>query len=167
MSTGGMIAIGDPIPRVDGPAKVTGAAKYAAEFSIPGLTYGSLVMSTIASGRVARMDTAEAERAPGVLAVITPANAMRLPAPERRLTLLQDDRVFYQNQPIAIVVAEKFEQARHGASLVRTQYEAGPAKLDFLGGFPGAHPSSHNNEPGDQSWGDVNAGLAGAAVKIE
>ena len=58
-----------------------GAARYAAEFSIPGIAYASLVMSTIPSGRVSRMDTAEAQRAPGVLAVITPANAIRLPAP--------------------------------------------------------------------------------------
>jgi xanthine dehydrogenase YagR molybdenum-binding subunit len=167
MSVPGAVTIGDPLPRVDGKAKVTGAAKYAAEFSVPGLTYGALVMSTIPSGRVSRMDTAEAERAPGVLAVITPANAMRLPSTERRLTLLQDDLVFYQNQPIAIVVAETFEQARYGASLVRPRYEPGPAKLDFKAGFPSGYPSTHNGEPGDQSWGDVDAGLAGASVKID
>ncbi len=62
MSGNGSVAIGDPLPRVDGRAKVTGSAKYSAEFPIPGLVYGSLVMSTIASGRVVRMDTAAAEQ---------------------------------------------------------------------------------------------------------
>src|SRR5436305_4903097 len=100
------IAIGDPLARVDGEAKVTGAARYAAEFSIPGLAYASVVMSAIPSGRVTRFDTAESERAPGVIAVITPKNALRLRSPERRLTILQDDHVFYNNQPIAIVIAE-------------------------------------------------------------
>ncbi len=163
----GSVAIGDPLPRVDGRAKVTGSAKYSAEFPIPRLVHGSLVMSTIASGKVVRMDTAAAERAPGVLAVITPSNAIRLAAPERRISLLQDDRVFYQNQPIGIVLAETFEQARYAASLVKPQYEAAPAKLDFEGGFPNSYPSSHNGEPGDQSWGDVDAALAAAEVKVD
>jgi xanthine dehydrogenase YagR molybdenum-binding subunit len=167
MSSNGSIAIGDPMPRVDGRAKVTGTAKYSAEFPIPGLVYGSLVMSAIASGKVVGMDTAEAEHAPGVLAVITPANAMRLVAPERRISLLQDDQVFYQNQPIGIAVAETLEQARHAASLVKPRYQPGEARLDFLGGFPSSYPSSHNNEPGDQSWGDVDAALAAAEVKID
>ena len=114
-----MTTIGDPLPRVDGVAKVTGTARYSAEFAVPGITYGALVMSTIPSGRVLHMRTVEAEHAPGVLAVITPANAIKLPAPEKRLTLLQDDKVYYQNQPIAIVVAETLEQARYAASLVR------------------------------------------------
>ena len=167
MSTQGPVAIGDPLPRVDGRAKVTGSAKYSAEFQMPGLSYASLVMSTIPAGRVVRMDTSEAEQAPGVLAVITPANAVRLPAPERRISLLQDDRVFYQNQPIAVVVAETLDQARYGASLVRPQYQAGPPKLDFIAGFPSSYTYSHNNEPGDQSWGEVEAGLAAASVKID
>ncbi len=167
MSSNGMVAIGDPLLRVDGRAKVTGAAKFAAEFPVPGLVHGWLVMSTIASGKVIRMDTAKAEQAPGVVAVITPANAIRLAHPERRISLLQDDQVFYQNQPIGIVVAETLEQARYGASLVEPQYEAGPAKLDFEGGFPSSYPSTHNGEPGDQSWGDVDGALAAAEVKID
>ena len=160
------ITIGDPLPRVDGPAKVTGTAKFSAEYSIPGLVYASLVMSSIPSGRV-QLSTTEAERAPGVLAVITPANVINPPAPEHRLSLLQDDQVYYQNQPIAIVVAETLEQAHYGASLVQPQYQATPAKLDFLAGFPASYPGSHNNEPGDQSWGDVDAGLKNAALRID
>jgi xanthine dehydrogenase YagR molybdenum-binding subunit len=161
------ISIGDPLLRVDGREKVTGTAKYSAEYHMPGLVYASLVMSTIPSGRVTRIDTAAAQRARGVVAVITPANALRLPAPERRLTLLQDDRVFYQNQPVAVVIAETLEQAHYGASLVRPKYAPEPAKLDFLAEFPNGHPSSHTGEPGDQSWGDVDSGLASASIKID
>jgi xanthine dehydrogenase YagR molybdenum-binding subunit len=163
-----MIArIGDPLPRVDGILKVTGEAKYSAEFRVPGLVYASLVMSTIPSGRVASMDTSEAQGAPGVLAVITPANAIRLPASEQRISLLQHDRVFYQNQPIAIVVAETLEQSVYGASLVRPRFDDAPSKLDFAAGFSDSYPSTHNGEPGDQSWGDVDSGLAMAAVTVD
>ena len=124
-------------------------------------------MSTIPSGSISQIETSEAERAYGILSVITPSNAIRLPAPEKRISLLQDNQVFYQNQPIAIVVAETLEQAQSGASLVRPEYKTTPAKLDFMAGFPNSYPSSHNNEPGDQSWGNVDAGLADAAVKID
>ncbi len=161
-----LVSIGDPFSRVDGRAKVTGTAKYAAEFPVAGLTHAVLVMSTVPSGRVT-FDTATAERAPGVVAVITPANALRLAAPERRLTLLQDNQVFYNNQPIAIVVAETLHQARHAASLVRAQYEQTAPKLNFEAGFPRSYTSTHNGEPGDQSWGDVDGGLAKAEVKVD
>src|SRR5947207_2896643 len=100
-----LVAIGDPISRVDGKAKVTGTAKYSAEFQISRMAHASLVMSTIPSGRITRINISEAERAPGVIAVITPQNAFRLPGNERRLALLQNDEVFYQNQPVAMVVA--------------------------------------------------------------
>src|SRR5438477_10339965 len=149
MKSSGITTIGEPHPRVDGPAKVTGTARYAAETELPGLLYGSLVMSAIPSGRVLRLDVAEAERASGVVAVITPRNALKLPGAERRLTLLQDDQVFYQNQPIALVVAETFHEAQYGASLVRAEYEKTVAKLDFEAGFPASYTYTHNGEPGD------------------
>lgn len=160
------ISIGDPLARVDGPAKVTGHAKFSAEFPIPGLAYAKLVMSTVPSGRV-QIDTSQAEHAPGVIAVITPANALRLPKSERRITVLQDDQVFYNNQPVAVVVAETLEQAQHAAQLVKQSYQPAPAKLDFRAGFPNSYPGEHNGEPGDQSWGDVDAGLAQAEVKVD
>src|SRR5437764_381925 len=167
MKSSGIMTIGESLPRVDGPAKVTGSARYAAETELPGLLYASLVMSTIPSGRVQRLDVAEAERASGVVAVITPRNALKLPGAERRLTLLQDDQVFYQNQPIALVVAKTLHEAQHGASLVRPEYANSSAKLDFEAGFPASYTSTHNGEPGDQSWGDVEAGLKSAAVKVD
>jgi xanthine dehydrogenase YagR molybdenum-binding subunit len=167
MKASGTVAIGDPLPRVDGWAKVTGAAKYSVDVNAAAITYGALIMSTIPSGRIVRMNTAKAAQAPGVLAVITPANAIRLHAPERRISLLQHDAVYYQNQPIGIVLAETFEQAQYAASLVHPDYRPEPATLDFLAGFATSYTSSHAGEPGDQSWGDVDAGLAAAEIKID
>src|SRR5205823_4578822 len=99
-------SIGQPISRVDGRLKVTGGATYAAEFDVPGLAYGAIVRSTVASGRIAAIDAAEAEGAPGVLAVLTHQNAPRLAFRRRksivdpefgeRLHVLQDDTVNHQ-----------------------------------------------------------------------
>ncbi len=135
-------AIGKPVERVDGRLKVTGGARYAAEFPIKGVTHGVLVMSTIASGRIRGIDTREALRAPGVLAVITHLNAPRLHFPERRLGIdprtvddhlapvfgrtlpvLQEDTIYFNGQPVAVVVAETLEQAEHAATLVRVVYD--------------------------------------------
>ena len=108
--------IGQPVSRVDGRQKVTGAATYAAEFDQPGQAYGVIVRSTVANGRIASMDSTAAQRASGVLAVLTHRNASRLayrphkglpdPATGERLHVLQDDRVNHQGQPIALVIAE-------------------------------------------------------------
>ncbi len=111
--------IGDPLNRVDGRLKVTGAAKYSGEYQIPGLTYGVLVPATIASGTVVSMDTKAAERAPGVLAVITPFNAPKVPGfqpgaarPVRGLKLFDDDQVYFNGQPVALVIAERPSNGR-------------------------------------------------------
>src|SRR5439155_5274793 len=124
--------IGKPISRVDGRQKVTGAARYAAEFEVPNVAYGAIVRSTIASGRITSIDGAPAEQAPGVIVVLTHRNAPRLayrehkavvdPSVGERLHVLQDDRVNHQGQPIALVVAETLEQASHAATLVRVTY---------------------------------------------
>jgi xanthine dehydrogenase YagR molybdenum-binding subunit len=162
-----MSVIGSPLTRVDGKQKVIGAAKFSAEFEIPQMAYAVMVTSTIPSGQIAGMDTSAAEKSPGVLAVITPRNIQRLPGAERRITVLQDTNVYYQNQPIAVVVAETLEQAHYAAQLVRTRYDEKAAKLDFEAGFPASYPGEHNGEPGDAGWGDVNTGLAQAEVKVE
>src|SRR5437762_4397671 len=101
--------IGKPVSRVDGRQKVTGAATYAAEFDVPGQAHSAIVRSTVANGRVASIDTKAAQRAPGVVAVLTHHNAPRLayhahngftdPAVGERLHVLQDDRVSHQGQP--------------------------------------------------------------------
>lgn len=130
-------AIGKPVERVDGRLKVTGAARYAAEFKTANLTHGVLVMSTVASGRIRSIDTKAALNAPGVLAVITHQNAPRLNFPERpktnddhvapvfgrSLPVLQDTTIYFNGQPIAVVVAENLEQAEYAATLVRVDYD--------------------------------------------
>jgi len=161
-----MTVIGDPLNRVDGRLKVTGAAKYTAEVQIRNLAHAVMLCSTIGRGRVVRMDTSQAEHAPGVVGIMTPWNAAKLAGAEDRLTTLQNDKVFYNGQPIAVVIAEELHLAQHAASLVRVQYQAEPPQLDFEGGFPTAFPG-HSFQPADTSWGDVEAGLAQADVKID
>jgi xanthine dehydrogenase YagR molybdenum-binding subunit len=162
-----MSVIGAPLSRVDGRMKVTGAAKYSAEFQIPHLAYAVLVQSTVPAGHIDRMDTAQAGRAAGVITILKPGNAPRLPKPEDRISLLQDDSVHYNNQPIAVVVAQTLQQAHHAASLIRTQYKQETPKLDFIAGFPSSYPGSHTGIPGDVSFGDVDSGLQQAEIKID
>jgi xanthine dehydrogenase YagR molybdenum-binding subunit len=171
-----MTVIGESITRVDGRAKVTGAAKYAAEFQIPQLAYAVMVTSTIPNGRIQRMETAAAQRAAGVLTIMTPANAPKLPQggkaavhppAGRVLSLLQDDLVHYNNQPIAVVVAETLNQALYAASLIRVRYQEEPAQLDFQAGFATAHPGGHGHDPAEVSAGQIAAGLAAGEIKVD
>ena len=126
--------IGTSTSRVDGVAKVTGAAKYAAEFNVPGLAYGSVVTSTIAKGRITRIDTSAALRVKGVLDVLTHENRPPMADNDEAykddvapagspFRPLYDDRIMFNGQPIALVVAETSEIARFAASLVRVEYE--------------------------------------------
>lgn len=134
--------IGEPVSRVDGRLKVTGAATYAGEFDPgPDLSYGVIVSSTIAGGRITDLDTSAAEAAAGVVAVLSHRNAPRLPYLEHkalvdpavgeRMHVLQDDRVRHQGQIVALVIAETFEQATYAASLVRMTCAEEPAVTSF------------------------------------
>jgi xanthine dehydrogenase YagR molybdenum-binding subunit len=121
--------------RVDGRAKVTGAARYTAEFDIKGLSYGVLVSSNVTRGAIKAMDTKAAEKAPGVLAVITHLNAPKVPGYEttvhptkgptggRGLQVFGDEHVRFNGQPVALVIADTFERATHAASLVKVAYD--------------------------------------------
>jgi xanthine dehydrogenase YagR molybdenum-binding subunit len=164
--------------RYDGVAKVTGTAKYAAEFREPfdrkQMAYAVMVQSTIASGSVAAVDRSAAEKAAGVLAVITPFNAPKLstgpaqPPARRHISLLQETDVFYNGQPIAIVVAATLEQAKQGAKLLKVTYKQQAAKLDFMGRLGEARqPKSAGKEPVKKMRGDVAGGLANAAVTVD
>jgi xanthine dehydrogenase YagR molybdenum-binding subunit len=126
--------IGKPISRVDGRAKVTGRAKYAAEYNVPGLVYGHVVSGAVAKGKITRIDASEALALPGVLQVFTHENTPRLAwldrswrdelaPPGSPFRPLQDDAIRYSAQPVALVVADAFELARYAASLVRVEYE--------------------------------------------
>ncbi len=122
-------AIGRPMDRVDGPEKVTGRARYPAEFGFDDLAYGVVVQSTVAAGRITGIDTRAAEAEPGVLAVISHANAPALqPAPPSVMgpsapPALQDREVRHHGQHVAVVVAETLEQATAAAALVRVEYQ--------------------------------------------
>ena len=135
--------IGTPTSRVDGIAKVTGAAKYAAEFNVPGLAHASVVSATIAKGRITRIDVSAATRLKGVLTVLSHENRPPLPdtdqayrdevAPDGSpFRPLYDGNIKFNGQPIALVVAETPEIARHGASLVRVEYETGAHVTDIF-----------------------------------
>jgi xanthine dehydrogenase YagR molybdenum-binding subunit len=127
--------IGTATSRVDGRAKVTGAAKYAGEFNTAGLAHASVVTSTIAKGRIARIDANEALSVEGVIDVLTHQNRPSMAsaddaykdevAPEGSpYRPLYDDRIWFNGQPVALVVAEEPEIARFAASLVRVEYDA-------------------------------------------
>src|ERR671915_209277 len=130
--------IGKEMSRVDGVAKVTGRAKYAAEFRAPDLAYGFIVLGSVAKGTIKSVDTKEAEAAPGVVRVFTPLNAPKLgpkasheQAPPRAteeqdksFRALQSDRIYFNAQPVALIVAETYEQARHASRLVKVSYDA-------------------------------------------
>jgi xanthine dehydrogenase YagR molybdenum-binding subunit len=182
MATNESGSVGKPMNRVDGRLKVTGAARYAADWPIDGLTYGVIVQSTIGSGRVASIDVSRASKARGVIGVLTHKNAQKLPDKGRAavnppagrvLTLLQDDQVHYNGQPIALVVADTFEHATDAATMVAVTYEKGTLAADFDAAFPSAYPLPEKpaepgrNTRGHYVRGDVDAGLASADVRID
>src|SRR5258705_5154680 len=123
------------LDRVDGVQKVTGAAKYSAEYDFPGLVYGVLAGSTITKGSITAMDTKAAENAPGVLTVITHLNCPEvagyklsaeqgsIPAADRKsYRVFADNVIRFNGQPIALVVADTYERAVYAASLIKAQY---------------------------------------------
>jgi xanthine dehydrogenase YagR molybdenum-binding subunit len=171
--------IGQAIARVDGQAKVMGSAHFAAEVPFANLSYGALVHSSIARGRIASIDAGAAEAAPGVLLVMTHRNAPRLKAPllmmadpkgaaASSLPVMQDDSIHWNGEPAAVVVAETQEQADHAATLVRVRYEARPGVTVFDEAKARAHaPDDVLGEPSKLSAGDAEAALAQAAFRID
>jgi xanthine dehydrogenase YagR molybdenum-binding subunit len=172
--------IGKPVPRVDGRAKVTGAAHYAADFRLDRMSYAALVQSTIAKGCIVAIDIADAAHAPGVLAVLTHENAPRIGeipetppvdaqagTPERPL---QSDRVLHQGQHIAAVVAETLEQARFAATLIRVSYQAEPATIAMDAALSNARPATEEElgaNLAEMERGDAGPALASAAVSVD
>ena len=108
--------IGKEMSRVDGFAKVTGQAKYAAEFAVKNVAYGYIAQGTIAKGAIKSIDTSEAEKQAGVLKVFTHLNSVKTKSKDEQFTALQSDKIVFNGQPIALVVAETFEQARFGGA---------------------------------------------------
>ncbi|MGV7211403.1 xanthine dehydrogenase family protein molybdopterin-binding subunit [Oxalobacteraceae bacterium A2-2] len=150
----GPVSIGTPQPRIDGRAKVTGEARYAAEYFADGLVYGVVVSSTIARGRISGFEQQDTLAAPGVIAILTHENRPRLrsfdifykdmTAPAGSpFRVLYDDQVHYSGQPVALVLGETFEAARNGAALLRVRYDAEAHATDLRAHLAGAHEPSH------------------------
>ncbi|TDN39544.1 xanthine dehydrogenase family protein molybdopterin-binding subunit [Hymenobacter sp. UV11] len=176
--------IGASMNRVDGHQKVTGAAKYSAEYELPGMSYGVLVGSTIAKGRITGLDTKAAERAPGVLAVVTHLNSPKVPGfkpvgkdPSQPATtggplkVFSDNEIRFNDQPIALVVADTLERAKHAARLVRAQYAKEAHQTDMKAAAKDAFlPTSAQKNPkspmADYQRGAADA-LQKASLKIE
>jgi xanthine dehydrogenase YagR molybdenum-binding subunit len=164
--------VGKPLDRVDGRLKVTGGARYAYEFQQgPTTTYGYVVEASIGKGRIKSIDTRAAERAPGVVLVLTHRNA---PAQgtgnhhEAHPVLTSPD-VSYYGEPIAFVVAETFEQARAAAYLVRVDYDRLPGKYalrDNLAQARAPRVDADAVQP-DTAVGDFAAAFAAAPVQLD
>src|SRR5580765_2059275 len=173
--------IGQPISRVDGRAKVTGGAKYAAEHYIPDLVYGCVVSSTVARGTITRIDAAEALGLPGVLQVLTHENAPRLPpldfsdidpvaSPGSAFVPLQSHEIRFSLQPVALALADSFELARYAASLVRIEYEREAHTTDLDAARAGAYVPPRWRPvipPTPKPRGDAVQALAQAVVQLE
>ncbi len=134
--------LGQPISRIDGPLKVQGKARFAAEVPYENLCYAALAYSTIPRGRLTRLETAEAEKAPGVVLVMTYRNAPRMKAPSLMMSsptaagasdlpVLQNDEIHWNGQPIAVVLGETQEEADYAASLIEADYDLLPAVTSF------------------------------------
>ena len=168
-------SIGQPMTRRDGILKVTGAARYAADHHPAGMLHAVLAVSNIARGRVISLDVRAAKAHAGVIDVMTPANRPALAQDQDekshpfmfRLELLQDDRVRYANQPIAVVIAETLEAATEGAALLSPRYESEPARIGLDAGESFVPPAVGIGTPSEATFGDVEAGLAAAAHRVE
>ncbi|HEY6704884.1 MAG TPA: molybdopterin cofactor-binding domain-containing protein, partial [Xanthobacteraceae bacterium] len=171
--------IGRPLNRVDGPLKVTGRAKYAFEYAALGeAAYGFIVSAAIGKGRVIGVDVRDAERAPGVLLVLTQDNAppqtpwgpVDLPDRFARAEpALDTDAVRYFGCPVAFVVAETFEQARAAAALVRLRYAAQAGEYDLHAAALQAEKPDQidGGAPPDTAVGNFASAFAAAPVKID
>ena len=171
--------IGAPVSRLDGALKVTGAARFAAEVPMQGMVYAALAYSTVPKGRLATLDTSAAEGVPGVVLVMTHRNAPYMkPAPVLLtaakaaggddLPIMQDDRIHWNGQPIALVLAQTQEQADHATSLIRATYEVEPATTAF------EEAKAHARQPAPsvqgelrQEIGDAEAALAAAPYRVD
>jgi xanthine dehydrogenase YagR molybdenum-binding subunit len=175
-------AIGQGIDRVDGPLKVTGGAKYSAEIALPDMAYAAFVGASVSSARVTAIDTSAADRLDGVIAVLTHHDLPKvtqppllpslfgIAAPGETFFPMQDDIVHYGGQPVAIVVADSYEQAQYAATLVKVTYERKPSVTTIDEGRADAyepHTIFAGFVPGHTSRGDVDSALAKAEHTVQ
>ena len=170
--------IGQSVSRLDGPQKVSGSAPFAAEFQMAEMVYAALAYSTIAKGRIAQLDVHAAEQAPGVVLVMSHLNAPKMKAPPLfmsaakaasgdSLPVMQDDRIAWNGQPIAIVLAETQEQADHAKSLIVVRYDHERASTNFAAAKANTHDGVFQGKPLQLEIGEAEAALAAAPVRID
>lgn len=171
--------IGRSLARVDGRAKVTGTARYAADFNQPRQAHAVLAHSAIGAGRIASIDDRDTLDCPGVLAVMTHLNAPKLPyQPHKvppldpsmgeRLHVLQDERIRFFGQPVAVVVAETLDQAERAAERLHIGYEAQQPVVDLEDHHAATvHPEEGPGSPPDAQRGDAERALTQAACKVD
>ena len=162
--------VGKPMDRVDGPLKVTGTARYAYEVRDAGpAAYGYAVLSTIGKGRITGFDNTAAEQAPGVLKVLTYHDAPPQGTGNHReaCAVLYSDEVEHYGQPVALVVAESFEEARAAAYLVRVQYAEEKANFSMTANAGAAKTPEQSQTPADTSEGNFGAAFAESPVQVD
>ena len=172
-----MRAIGQPISRFDGRLKVTGKADYTADIAVPALLHAAIVSSRIARGRIRAIDVRAAERVPGVSAVFTYQNMPRMnPTPKPWSHLhphgqsylpLQDDKVLYGDQPIALVVGARLDQAAFAGTLIEVDYETEQPAVFGLDSVKNAVDPPQFLWPVASSVGDADAAITDAEVTIK
>jgi xanthine dehydrogenase YagR molybdenum-binding subunit len=156
------------VSRVEGRDKVTGAARYAAEYPVPDAVYGYPVQAAIARGRLRAFDATEAAAMPGVLAVLGGVTAAEFGVDNFELALFTSDQITYRGQLIGLVVADTYENARAGAAAVRAGYQPEPHDAVLRADDQDLYRPDKVNPalPTDSGYGDIDAGLAGAAARV-
>jgi xanthine dehydrogenase YagR molybdenum-binding subunit len=173
-------AIGEPLDRVDGRLKVTGQAVYTADWQIPDMAHAVLLTSRVAAGRIASIDTQAARQVSGVIAVLThedrlplaqdPSKVRQGEPSDRALQLLQDDRVLYAGQPVAIAIGETLEAANEAAAKIVVHYEARQPSITFADALRRSYvpeKAGGGKDPGEKARGDFQRAMADAPVKVE
>ena len=172
--------IGKPIDRLDGREKVTGTAHFSAEFPLENLVYASLAYSTVPKGAIKSIDVSEAEKAIGVLSVITHRNAPKMKNPPlfspsggsdaagSKANVLNTDEIFWDGQPVAVIVADTLDRAEHAASLIKVEYKQESANTSFAEGKAHAEvPKNLMGEDTEVTRGDAEEALARAKFKVD
>ena len=168
--------IGQPLDRVDGPVKVKGTAHYSAEFQLPHMVHAVVVTSRVARGSIRSIDVKGARKVPGVLAVYTYHNFPRLTSPKsggggkagEKAMPMQTPEISYDGQIIAMVVAEQLETAQQAAHLVQVSYDSLKPVVKLEDALDKAYePDSFFGKKLKSQRGDVDAGLAGAAIRMD
>jgi len=166
----GAAIIGASVPRIDGSLKTTGGAQYTADVHFANLAHAVPVQSTIASGKIRKLDTSAAERMPGVLLVLRYGNMdplYRVVPNDFSATTsearppFEDDKIYYWGQYVAVVIAETLEQATAAAKAVQVEYDSTPSSLKHsLSDYAGKRKSVSKR-------GDVDKAFAAAPVKVD